>query len=103
MDGGEGGELCAEGSGEQCALPCERGWIARGTSQGFPGRHRTATNQNFSGFVTGNRDYLKFVLSFHYAVYRRESVPKHDCFTRSGCAAALSPHPAVAGDSRALE
>ena len=80
-----------------------KGWIARGTSQGFPGRHRTATNQNFSGFVTGNRDYLKFVLSFHYAVYRRESVPKHVCFTRSGCAAALSPHPAVAGDSRALE
>ena len=40
------------------------GWIARGTSQGFPGRHRTATNQNFSEFVTGNRDNLKYVFSF---------------------------------------
>ena len=49
--------------GEQCALPWEGGGIARGTSQGFPGRHRTATNQNFSEFVTGNRDYLKYVLS----------------------------------------
>ena len=68
----------------------------------FPGSSPHCYQSELLGFVTGNRSFLKFVLALLYSL-QTASVPKHVCFIRNGGAAALSPHPAVAGDSRALE
>ena len=68
----------------------------------FPGSSPHCYQSELLGFVTGNRSFLKFVLALLYSL-QTGSVPKHVCFLRNGGADALSPHPAVAGDSRALE